>query len=171
MWFGIWQSHRGADSAEAAVFMSRLASPVRYLGCQISLWLFFQASTPSCTSVGVGHSVFFFFAFFLPSLLPWGHQQVCFLISAQGVCFEDNFSPFSYRRNVRNEAPWPQPTAQPGCACARRGGRARGLQAGSRVGACCWVGSDREMAPACAGGGMDFECISEHFTALKNTRW
>ena len=49
-------------SAEAAVFMGRLASRVRYLGCQISLWLFFQASTPSCTSMG-WVILFFFFCF------------------------------------------------------------------------------------------------------------
>lgn len=87
------------------------------------------------------------------SFLPPGHQQVCFLISVKGVCFEENFSPFSYWKNVRNEAQWPQHTTQPASICTCGGGRARCLQAlgtDSDPASAAWWGSKGRMAVACA---------------------
>jgi len=158
--------------AEAAVFVSRLASRVRYLGCQISLRLFSQASTPSCPSVG--WVILFLLSFFLPFYLGAGHQQVCFLVSAQGVCFEDNFSPFSYWKNVRNEAPWPQPSTQPGCVCTRSGRRARCLQppgADSDPASAAWWAVEERWQWHLQRAGVDSKCRSEHLATLENTWW
>lgn len=63
------------QSAEAAVFVS-------YLGCQIPLSCCEPLPPPA--PLGGGHSIFSL-AFCFPSFLPWGHQQICFLISVTAL--------------------------------------------------------------------------------------
>lgn len=92
MWIGIWHRHRAADFVLRLQFLGPgwlLALP----GMPDFSMAFLPSLYPLLCLSGVGHS---FCAFLFPSLSPWGHQQVCFLIPVQGVCFEDNFSPSGY---------------------------------------------------------------------------
>lgn len=174
MWFGIWQSYRGAD----LVLRQQFLWAGWLLVCATWAAKFpcgFSSKPPPPPAPLWGGS--FFFSFLLSFFLPFYLRAINRFVS-WSLCRVSALKTTSHL--LVTERMWgmrphgPSLPTQLGSVCACSGEGARCLQslgADSDPASTAWWAAKERWQWHVWRVGMDFKCVSERFTTLRNTRW